>query len=83
MFYLLKYLLLPNLVILKQNCNNIFYFNLVFICFVCVFAHSHLVKNHPIWIQEDGPLISEVVLSQASSLSHFRLANWQSDIHDS
>jgi hypothetical protein len=26
--------------------------------------HSHFVKNHPIRILEDGPLISEVVLSQ-------------------
>jgi hypothetical protein len=26
--------------------------------------HSRFVENHPIWILEDGPLISEVVLSQ-------------------
>jgi hypothetical protein len=26
--------------------------------------HSHFVENHSIWILEDGPLISEVVLSQ-------------------
>jgi hypothetical protein len=83
MFYLLKYLLLLYLVILKQSCNNIFYFNLVFICFICVFAYSRLVENHPIYILEDRPLISEVVLSQASSLSQFQLADWQSDIHDS
>jgi hypothetical protein len=25
--------------------------------------HSHFVENHPIWILDDGPLISEVVLS--------------------
>jgi hypothetical protein len=32
---------------------------------MCVYMHSHFVENHPIWILEDGPLISEVVLSQA------------------
>jgi hypothetical protein len=52
MFYLLKYLLFPYLVILKQCCNNIFYFNLVFICFICVFAHSRFVKNPPIDLEE-------------------------------
>jgi hypothetical protein len=26
--------------------------------------HSRFIENHPIWILEDGPLISEVVLSQ-------------------
>jgi hypothetical protein len=26
--------------------------------------HSRFVENHSIWILEDGPLISEVVLSQ-------------------
>jgi hypothetical protein len=31
--------------------------------YVC-FLHSHFIKNHLIWILEDGPLISEVVLSQ-------------------
>jgi hypothetical protein len=29
-----------------------------------VYMHSRFVKNHPIWILEDRPLISEVVLSQ-------------------
>jgi hypothetical protein len=29
-----------------------------------VYMHSCFVENHPIWILEDGPLISEVVLSQ-------------------
>jgi hypothetical protein len=28
-----------------------------------VFAHSRFIENHPVWILEDGPLISEVVLS--------------------
>jgi hypothetical protein len=31
---------------------------------MCVYMHSRFVKNHPIQILEDGPLISEVVLSQ-------------------
>jgi hypothetical protein len=29
---------------------------------VCL-LHSRFIKNHPIWILEDGSLISEVVLS--------------------
>jgi hypothetical protein len=31
---------------------------------MCVYMHSRFVENHPIQILEDGPLISEVVLSQ-------------------
>jgi hypothetical protein len=31
---------------------------------MCVYMHSRFVENHLIWILEDGPLISEVVLSQ-------------------
>jgi hypothetical protein len=31
---------------------------------MCVYMHSHFIKNHPIWILKDGPLIYEVVLSQ-------------------
>jgi hypothetical protein len=31
---------------------------------MCVYMHSHFIKNHPIQILEDGPLISNVVLSQ-------------------
>jgi hypothetical protein len=30
---------------------------------MCVYMHSRFIENHPIWILEDGPLISEVVLS--------------------
>jgi hypothetical protein len=33
---------------------------------MCVYMHSRFVENHPIRILEDGPLISEVVLSQLS-----------------
>jgi hypothetical protein len=31
---------------------------------MCVYMHSRFVENHPIRILEDGPLISEGVLSQ-------------------
>jgi hypothetical protein len=31
---------------------------------MCVYMHSRIIENHPIWILEDGPLISEGVLSQ-------------------
>jgi hypothetical protein len=34
---------------------------------MCVYMHSCFVKNHPILILEDSPLISEVVLSQQVS----------------
>jgi hypothetical protein len=30
---------------------------------MCVFMHSRFIENHLIRILEDGPLISEVVLS--------------------
>jgi hypothetical protein len=38
---------------------------------MCVCMHSRFVKNHLIRILEDGPLISEVVLSQ-DDLSFYR-----------
>jgi hypothetical protein len=31
--------------------------------YVCL-LHSRFIENHSIWILKDGPLISEVVLSQ-------------------
>jgi hypothetical protein len=34
---------------------------------MCVYMHSQFIENHPIRILEDGPLISEVVLSQLVS----------------
>jgi hypothetical protein len=37
--------------------------------YVCL-LHSRFVENHPIWILEEGPLISEVVLSQLVSVSY-------------
>jgi hypothetical protein len=33
---------------------------------MCVCMHSRFVENQPIQILEDGPLISEVVLSQVT-----------------
>jgi hypothetical protein len=34
---------------------------------MCVCMHSRFVENHPIRILEDGPLISDVVLSQPTT----------------
>jgi hypothetical protein len=31
---------------------------------MCVYMHYHFIEDHPIRILEDGPLISEGVLSQ-------------------
>jgi hypothetical protein len=33
------------------------------VSYLCL-LHSRIIENHPIWILEDGPLVSEVVLSQ-------------------
>jgi hypothetical protein len=40
---------------------------------MCVYMHSRFVENHPIQILEDGPLISEVVLSQNGIRARSRL----------
>jgi hypothetical protein len=49
-------LLLLNLVILKTSCNNlIFHFNHSFVYFVCVFVHSHFIKNPPIDLKATDP----------------------------
>jgi hypothetical protein len=68
MFYLLKHLLLFNLVIFKLKCNNLTFNEIMVLnaSFVCL-LHSHFIKDHPVWILEDGPPISEVVLSQLIS----------------
>jgi hypothetical protein len=68
MFYLLKHLLLLILLISKLKCNNLIFNEIMVLnaLYVCL-LHSHFVKNHPIWILEDRPLISEVVLSQLVS----------------
>jgi hypothetical protein len=38
---------------------------------MCVCMYSRFVENHPIQILEDGPLISEVVLSQKAVVHLF------------
>jgi hypothetical protein len=68
MSYLLKHLLLLNLVIFKLKCNNLI-FNEIMISnasYVCL-LHSRFVENHLTWILEDRPLIFEVVLSQLTT----------------
>jgi hypothetical protein len=69
MFYLLKHILLLNLVIFKPKCSNLIFNEIIvlYASYVCL-LYSHFVDNHLIWILEDAPLISEVVLSQARSL---------------
>jgi hypothetical protein len=65
MFYLLKHLVLLILIIFKLKCNNLI-FNKIMVLnawYVCL-LHSRFIENHPIWILEDGSLISDVVLSQ-------------------
>jgi hypothetical protein len=64
MFYLLKNLLLLNLVNLKPICNNLIFNEILslYASYVCL-LYSRFVKTHPIWILEDRPLISKVVLS--------------------
>jgi hypothetical protein len=65
MFYLLKNLLLLILVVFKLKCNNIISMKLWFwMLHMCVYMHYRFLKNQRIRILEDGPLISEVVLSQ-------------------
>jgi hypothetical protein len=39
---------------------------------MCVCMYSCFVENHPIWILKDGPLISEVVLSQCHGERAYR-----------
>jgi hypothetical protein len=65
MFYLLKHIPLLNLVIFKLKCNNLIFNEIMVLnaSFMCL-LHSHFIEDHLIWILEDGPLISEVVLSQ-------------------
>jgi hypothetical protein len=67
-FYLLNHLLLLNIVIFKLKCNNlIFNENMILnASYVCL-LHSGFIENYPIWILKDGPLISKVVLSHAST----------------
>jgi hypothetical protein len=64
MFYLLKNILLLIMVIFKLKCNNLI-FNEIMVLNASVYMHSRFVENHLIRILEDGPLISEVVLSHS------------------
>jgi hypothetical protein len=68
MFYLLKNLLIHNLVIFKLKCNNLIVNEIMVLndSYVCL-LHSRFIENHPIWILKDGSLISEVALSQLVS----------------
>jgi hypothetical protein len=54
-----------NLVIFKLKCSNLIFNKILvlYASYVCL-MHSRFIENHSIWILEDGPLISEVVLSQ-------------------
>jgi hypothetical protein len=72
MFYLLKNLMYLNLVILKLMCNNLIFneFMILIASYVCL-LHSRFVENSLIWILDDGPLISEVVLSHKSDFMPF------------
>jgi hypothetical protein len=65
MFYLLKHLLLLNLVMFKLKSNNLTFNEILILnaLFVCL-LHSCFIEDHPIWILEYEPLISEVVLSR-------------------
>jgi hypothetical protein len=65
MLYLFKHILLLNLVIFKLKCNNLTFNEMLslYASYVCL-LHSRFIEGLPIWILEDGPLISEVVLSQ-------------------
>jgi hypothetical protein len=49
MFYLLKYLLLLNLVVFKLKCNNLIFNEIMILnaSYVCL-MHSRFIENHPI-----------------------------------
>ncbi len=65
MFYLLKHLLLFILVISKLKCNDLIFNEIMVLntSYVCL-LYSRFIKNHPIWILKDGPLIFKVVPSE-------------------
>jgi hypothetical protein len=48
---------------------------------MCVYMHSRFVKNHPIQILKDGPLIYEVVLSQHCLRTDFESWNSRPQLH--
>jgi hypothetical protein len=49
---------------------------------MCVYMHSRFIENHLIWILEDGPLISEVVLSQRQINSNGSGSSSSNDAQD-
>jgi hypothetical protein len=63
-FYFLNHLLLLNLLIFKLKCNNLIVNKILILnaSYVCL-LYSRFVENHSMWILEDGPLISKMVLS--------------------
>jgi hypothetical protein len=65
-FYFLNHLLL-NLLIFKLKCNNLIVNKILILnaSYVCL-LYSRFVENHSMWILEDGPLISKMVLSQVT-----------------
>jgi hypothetical protein len=48
-----------------MKCNDLIFNEILILyaSYVCL-LHSRFIKNHPIWILEDGPHIFELVLSQ-------------------
>jgi hypothetical protein len=48
---------------------------------MCVYMHSRFVENHPIRILEDGPLISEVVMSHQQCGENTSVLFHDSDIY--
>jgi hypothetical protein len=81
MLYLLKHLLLLNLVIFELKSNNLIFNEIMVLSasYVCL-LHSRFIEDDPICILEDGPLISKVVLSQPVPLS-FGQATWTRPRH--
>jgi hypothetical protein len=73
MFSPLKNLLYFNFVILKLKCINLIFNEILslYASFVCL-LHSRFIENRHIWILEDGPLISDVVLSHQAPLAEMQ-----------
>jgi hypothetical protein len=78
MFYLLKQILLLILVNLKLKYNKLIFNEIMALNALYVsLMHSRFVENHPIWILDDGLLISEVILSHSPSfltITHMTLS---------
>jgi hypothetical protein len=69
MFYVLKNHLYLNLVILKLKCNNLIFNEILILyaSYVCL-LYCRFIENHSIWILEDRPLISKLVLSHVRNV---------------